>query len=67
MNKEKICPLCGKPNECKAGTDEKCWCFDTPVPKALLERIPSEKRGKACVCQNCVEAYNKELGNNSET
>ncbi len=61
MKNDKTCPLCGELNDCKAGTNEKCWCFDTPVPKALLKLIPLENRGKSCVCKNCVEIFNNSI------
>jgi hypothetical protein len=54
------CPLCGGPNACapaQAGQFKvDCWCTRTRFPAALLERIPPEQRGQACICQACVEA-----------
>lgn len=55
---EKTCPLCGKPNNCKHG-DDSCWCNHVKIPKGLIERIPKDKRGKACICKDCVDSYNK--------
>ena len=55
---EKVCPLCGKPNLCKAGSDLRCWCFDTPVPKDLLATLPDEARGKSCICEECIVQWN---------
>ncbi len=55
-----MCPLCGKQNRCAvvAGTDPfKCWCNTTKVPKELLDRVPEEQKGKACVCRDCIEKY----------
>ena len=54
----KICPLCGEPNNCQAHTSNRCWCFDTKVPKELLERVAPEQRGKSCVCLACIEKFN---------
>jgi hypothetical protein len=54
------CPLCGENNGCavQAGNDPAgCWCMSARIPKALLEQVPPAQRGKACVCQSCVEAY----------
>lgn len=60
---KKICPLCGGENDChaeKEGSHDVCWCVTTKIPKGLLEKIPQEKRGKACVCKRCVEDYRSE-------
>jgi hypothetical protein len=59
-NKNGICPLCGKENNCAMATGadpHSCWCMSLKVPEELLERIPKEIRGKACVCKECVEKY----------
>jgi hypothetical protein len=49
------CPLCGDDNACGvargAGT---CWCFSTPVPEAVLARVPPALQGVACVCERCA-------------
>ncbi|REK75703.1 hypothetical protein DX130_01070 [Paenibacillus paeoniae] len=57
------CPLCGGGNSCAALLEENprdCWCFHAAIPKELLARIPEEARGKSCVCENCVRAYQVE-------
>ena len=54
---EKICPLCGKPNNCESG-NEDCWCKHVTIPKELIDSIPEDKRGKACICKECVDNYN---------
>lgn len=54
---EKTCPLCGKPNNCKSGNLD-CWCNYVTFPKELIEQIPEENRGKACICKECVDNYN---------
>lgn len=54
------CPLCGKDNQCAvtAGRPpEECWCMTLSVPQVLLEKIPSEFRRKACVCEQCVRTF----------
>ncbi|MNC15313.1 hypothetical protein D3C75_631270 [compost metagenome] len=61
-----ICPLCSKPNGCAvpAGEDPySCWCMKTRVPQGLRDRVPENRRGKACICLNCVEAFLKEKFN----
>ncbi|MED4601338.1 cysteine-rich CWC family protein [Paenibacillus validus] len=53
------CPLCGADNGCsyvQGKPIEACWCWKELVPKTLLERIPDERKGKACVCRPCVNA-----------
>lgn len=59
MNKvdEKICPICGEYNNCQSGEDT-CWCYNIVVPKELIEKVPEEKRGKACICKDCIDKYN---------
>ncbi|WP_319371330.1 cysteine-rich CWC family protein [uncultured Ilyobacter sp.] len=62
-NKKEICPLCGGENGCATATGSdpySCWCMTVKVPQELLDRIPKEKRGEACVCKKCVEKYIKE-------
>lgn len=55
-----VCPLCGGPNACGniSATDNPadCWCHlpDMIFSRALLERVPALKKGKACICQQCV-------------
>jgi len=51
------CPLCGESNNCGAARGEKtCWCFDLKIPVYVLENVPENARGKACVCQRCILA-----------
>ena len=49
------CPLCGQPNDCGivAGA-ATCWCCETAIPAEVLEKIPPEARGIACVCKTCA-------------
>lgn len=55
---EKICPLCGQDNNCQHGQAE-CWCDTVVFPKYILDLIPSNKRGKACICKSCLEKHQK--------
>ncbi len=52
------CPLCGGGNACavaQSGSfDTPCWCREVTVAPDLLARIPEERRGQSCVCQDCV-------------
>lgn len=58
-----ICPLCHKPNSCLSvdaqNSHKTCWCHDPSIhfSAELLERIPAEKRRKACVCKACALAF----------
>lgn len=58
-----ICPLCGQPNQCAMEveratgvTQGPCWCTQTQFSAELLNKIPDEARGIACLCQACVKA-----------
>jgi hypothetical protein len=49
------CPLCGEPNACAMAADGgACWCFTTPIAEGVIERIPPDQRGRACVCARCA-------------
>lgn len=53
-----VCPLCGRGNACgMAAGQSTCWCMQVQIPPALLERLPPEARGVACVCADCVAAF----------
>ncbi|MGK0443485.1 MAG: hypothetical protein ACJA1U_000410 [Bermanella sp.] len=60
-----LCPLCEQQNHCGnlgAGESEKtCWCNnpDIQFPKALLDQVSVDKKGKACVCQQCARAFSQ--------
>jgi prepilin-type N-terminal cleavage/methylation domain-containing protein/prepilin-type processing-associated H-X9-DG protein len=58
------CPLCGGANDCQLCTPAAhkgpCWCVKTEIPEALLARVPEEFRNRACICQNCVENFQRE-------
>ncbi len=55
---EKTCPICGQDNNCQHGKSD-CWCTKVKIPKGLLDLVPDDKKGKACICKSCVEKYNK--------
>lgn len=57
----RICPICGKDNKCIHNKD--CWCMETKVPKELIEKIPSDRRGKACICEACVDEFEQKTDN----
>lgn len=43
-----------------AGDVGGCWCMEASIPAALLERVPPELGGLACICKACVEAHHLE-------
>jgi hypothetical protein len=54
-----LCPLCGQPNGCAvslAGTfDVACWCTDAKFSASLIDAIPADLKGKACICRFCAQ------------
>jgi hypothetical protein len=55
------CPLCGTPNRCAMELERAsgqpqppCWCTQASFPPPLLEQLPPETRGKACICAACA-------------
>ncbi len=58
------CPLCGRLNHCAmAGATtvavNSCWCHKVTIPEGLLRQLPKAMRCKACICQRCVDEYNR--------
>ncbi len=53
---ERTCPICGMDNQCQHG-EATCWCTTAVIPKHVLDMVPDELKGKACVCKSCVEKY----------
>jgi len=56
---EKRCPLCGKENRCGAHTNSRCWCVDRVFPPELFQGLPATLKLKACVCPDCLDAYER--------
>lgn len=56
---EMICPICGQPNNCQHD-EGNCWCEKVVIPSYIIEMVPEDKRGKACICKSCVEKYTRE-------
>ena len=55
-----LCPLCGQANRCAMEASpgqaaEPCWCTREQFTAALLQQVPEASRGKACICQACVQ------------
>ena len=59
------CPLCGGANQCQlcspASYKGLCWCARVEMPGELLARVPENFRDRACICQQCVEKFRREL------
>ena len=56
---DKICPICGKNNNCMAHNDKPCWCLDIKIPQGLLDLIPESKKMKECICLECIQEFKK--------
>ena len=58
------CPLCGAANGCQLCSPVtykgSCWCVTVEMPEPLLARVPEPLRNRACICQNCVEKFQRE-------
>lgn len=57
------CPLCEEPNACDmevakaTGTKaQRCWCMDAVFTPTVMEQVPDEAKGKACICAKCASA-----------
>ena len=40
-----------------AHTSKRCWCHDITIPAALLQKVPVQLQGKACICQACIQSF----------
>ena len=59
------CPLCGEPNQCASAADpsaNKCWCEPKEFPRELLDQIPSDAIYKVCICSECLERFQENVG-----
>jgi len=54
------CPLCHQANQCQVSQAQGCWCFATPIPKALIELLNSQEINTRCICFSCVEKFNRD-------
>lgn len=57
MIDEMRCPLCGAENGCAVAAGRSvsaCWCNGAKAPRDILDGIPPESRGKACLCSRCA-------------
>ena len=56
-----LCPLCARPNRCAMEIEREtgqpqppCWCTQVDFSGDLLEQVPAEARGQACICAACA-------------
>lgn len=56
------CPICHEPNVCAMETakatgtkPQRCWCMDAVITPEVMDLVPDQAKGKACVCAKCVE------------
>ena len=35
---------------------QPCWCHNVDFPPELMQRVPPELRGQACICARCAQA-----------
>ncbi|HIE70826.1 MAG TPA: hypothetical protein EYP98_12020, partial [Planctomycetes bacterium] len=55
------CPLCGGDNQCAnsaagdAAAGPPCWCKSVQIPEAVLDCLPEQARGVACICATCAK------------
>lgn len=58
------CPICGKSNNCalaEGRNPKDCWCMNVEFPKEVFDKIPKDKKDKACVCQSCLREIRASL------
>jgi len=55
------CPLCGAGNGCameaaraSGETQAPCWCTEVDFRREVLEQLPPQSRGLACICRVCA-------------
>jgi hypothetical protein len=56
-DRDASCPLCAAPNHCAMAGNRAvntCWCIHTPIPPAVLARVPAAKANSTCVCERCA-------------
>ena len=55
------CPLCGQANVCAMEAERAtgqpqpdCWCTQVVFDDALLDSLPAQALGLACICSACA-------------
>ncbi|MFC1520617.1 cysteine-rich CWC family protein [Pseudomonadota bacterium] len=52
------CPVCQQVNQCAVSAGkpiEDCWCLSASVKAVISDKLRTELKGKACVCQSCYQ------------
>ncbi|MEK4699406.1 cysteine-rich CWC family protein [Solibacillus sp. FSL R7-0668] len=57
MISEKQCPICQGNNACNVADAQNCWCMTAKIPQLVKDQVPTELKGKSCICAACVEKY----------
>jgi hypothetical protein len=68
-----LCPLCGKANQCAMEIEKitgqkqpPCWCTQVDFSAGLLDRVPADSRGRACICPACARPLGTAAANGPE-
>jgi len=59
---EMSCPICMKANHCGVADPAGCWCMQEAIPTELIDLVPVESKGQACICAACVAAFASNQG-----
>ncbi|MDH4449008.1 MAG: cysteine-rich CWC family protein [Rhodoferax sp.] len=56
-----VCPVCGNANQCALVLERRtgepqgpCWCMAMSFQAEVLERVPPQAVGVACLCAACA-------------
>jgi len=62
-----LCPLCQQSNACGnllkndacVNDTTSCWCQSAEIrfPAELLQKVPKNQRGLACICRSCAKNF----------
>lgn len=61
LSEEKLqqCPLCQNDNKCGSRSATPCWCMAATFPKEIFDKLMPAQIKKACICQSCLEKYQR--------
>ena len=59
-NDTSTCPLCHKSNSCDVNNSAGCWCMNTNMPEALLDKVPTQFKELRCICNDCIDKYHQQ-------
>ncbi|MFC5650228.1 cysteine-rich CWC family protein [Paenibacillus solisilvae] len=55
------CPICAQTNKCDLTASEGCWCTREIFPQAIFELVDDRKKGKACICKECLDQFKRNV------